>query len=196
MQASTFLLTSPISITTMTRAVYFICWSFLHWFRLLLPVSSSPSPNMTSLLTSNRPVTQCDTFLYAPVLNVTDCLKAISRLPSDAKGDVIHDPDHHKPFFPIFSYSALESRHHLPKQQSFGTCMAFVKLHKDTPFDQGTWRSIKARALAIVRDCVAKEGLGGKADAGLFQGLEVHLLSLVKPEHEGGLLRTMAKSDS
>lgn len=118
-------------------------------------------------------------------------MKAISRLPNDAKGDVIHDPDHNKPFFPIFSYSAPESRHHLPKHESFGNCMAFVRLQKDTPFDQGTWKSIKATALSVVRDCVAKEGLGGKADAGMFKGLEVHLLSLVKPDLEGNLVRPM-----
>lgn len=179
-------------MATIMRAVYFSYWRLLHWFILLLPVSASPTPNATTLSTSNRSAVQCDTFLHAPVLKVPDCLNAISRLPSDVKGDIIHDPNHNKPFFPIFSYSAPEARHHLPMHRSFGNCVAFVKLQEDTPFDQGTWRSIKATALAVVRECVAKEGLGGKMDAGIFKGLEVHLLSMVEPETEGSLVRPMA----
>ena len=124
----------------------------------------------------------CDGGRYGAQLVVSDCLSAMSLLPTDEAGDVKFDSQAVEWIYPLFSNSAPEARHRLPKIRTFGSCNVGVSLYDYVLTDRSSWRILALRAGHVIDMCVRRQsGIGGGATTGYSKEIAVMVYS-TKPE--------------
>ena len=127
---------------------------------------------------------RCDSLGFGQGLLESDCVTAMTKLPTDQPGDVHMDPQKREMIYPEFSDDSLVDRHRLPVSEEVGTCAVKVRLTAPFRDDHSSWRIIRLRLMDIFRNCVVlgDAGVGGITITGQRKRVELMLYSASEPD--------------